>query len=101
MFVQLTKDLLGRKVGERLDVADTDGQQLIRAGAATAVSDDPVAPVLQRALDGAFARYSQGLDAALNQALRPPDQHHKQNEKRDRARKQRGDVGGRQLRDEA
>src|SRR5690348_10313037 len=28
MFVQLTKEFLGRKAGERIDVSDADGQQL-------------------------------------------------------------------------
>jgi HK97 family phage major capsid protein len=70
MFVQLTKDLLGRKAGDRLAVADADGQQLLRSGAAVAVADDPVDAAVQRALDAALGRYSQGLDAALNQALK-------------------------------
>ena len=37
MFVQLTKDFLGRKAGERIDVSDADGQQLFQSGAATLV----------------------------------------------------------------
>src|SRR6266404_5808238 len=70
MFVQLNKDLLGRKAGERLDVGDAEAQQLIRSGAAVAVSEDPITPAVNRALDGAFARYAQNLDAALNRALK-------------------------------
>ena len=33
MFVQLTKDYLGRKAGERLDVGEADGRDLIHGGA--------------------------------------------------------------------
>src|SRR5436309_218212 len=70
MFVQLTKDLLGRKAGERIDVAEADAQQLIRAGTASAVADDPITPAVNRALEGAFNRYAHDLDTALNQTLR-------------------------------
>ncbi len=70
MFVQLSKDLLGRKAGERLDVDEADGRSLLQSGAAVAVADDPISPAVQRALDGAVGRYSQSLDSALNQALK-------------------------------
>src|SRR5438552_2625749 len=70
MFVQLTKDFLGKKAGERIDVHDADGQQMIQSGSAVAVPDDPLAPAVSRALEGALAKYSQNLDAAVNQALK-------------------------------
>jgi HK97 family phage major capsid protein len=70
MFVQLNRDLLGRKAGERIDVGDADAQQLIRSGAAVAVADDPITPAVNRALEEAFTRYAKGLDAALNQTLK-------------------------------
>ena len=34
MFVQLKKDFLGKPAGERIDVADSDGQTLIEQGIA-------------------------------------------------------------------
>ncbi len=36
MFVELLKDFLGKKAGERLDVADADAHLLIQQGAARA-----------------------------------------------------------------
>ena len=60
MFVQLTKPLLGRKAGERLDLADADARALVASGAATAVADDPLAPALTRAVEGALARHQTG-----------------------------------------
>ena len=70
MFVQLTKDFLGRRAGERIDVSPADAQQLVAAGSAATVADDPIAGAVGRALDGALGRHSQALDAAVNQALK-------------------------------
>jgi HK97 family phage major capsid protein len=69
MFVQLTKEFLGRKAGERIDVNDADGQQLIRSGSAVAVADDPLTPAISRALEGALSNYTQSLDGVINRAL--------------------------------
>jgi HK97 family phage major capsid protein len=70
MFVQLTKDFLGRRAGERIDVSPADAQQLVAAGSATTVADDPIAGAVGRALEGALGRHAQALDAAVNQALK-------------------------------
>jgi HK97 family phage major capsid protein len=70
MFVQLTRDQLGRKAGERLDVSPADAQDLIAAGDAVAVADDPITPAVSRALEGALERHSRNLDAAVNRSLR-------------------------------
>ena len=69
MFIQLTKEFLGKKVGERIDVAEADAAQLVRQGVAVPVADDPITPAVAKALEGAFARYHQGLDKAIQQAL--------------------------------
>ena len=70
MFVQLTKDFLGRRAGERIDVAPGDAQQLIASSSATAVADDPIAGAVGRAIEGALGRHAQTLDAAIGQALK-------------------------------
>ncbi len=70
MFVQLTKDYLGRKAGERLDVSDADGRELIHSGAASAVSDDVLTPAVSRAVDSAVQRYTQQLDTLISQSLK-------------------------------
>src|SRR5712692_10732536 len=62
VFIQLTKEFLGKKVGERIDVAEADAAQLVRQGVAVHVADDPLTPAVAKALEGAFARYNQGLD---------------------------------------
>jgi HK97 family phage major capsid protein len=62
MFVQLTKDFLGKPIGERIDVADADADQLIRQGWAQAVDDDVLTPMIARAVQGE-------LDVAVERAL--------------------------------
>jgi HK97 family phage major capsid protein len=69
MFVQLTRPFLGRAAGERIDVSDVDARSLVGSGAATAVVDDPLTPAVNKALEAAFGRYTQGLDAVINQSL--------------------------------
>ena len=73
MFVQLTKDFLGRRAGERIDVSPADAQSLIGAGSAPAIADDPISTAVTRALDGALGRLTENLDGAINQALKSGD----------------------------
>src|SRR4051812_30598079 len=62
MFVQLTKELLGKPVGERIDVSDADADQLIQQGWAQPVDGDLLTPTLTRAVQG-------GLDDAVDRAM--------------------------------
>jgi HK97 family phage major capsid protein len=62
MFVQLTKDFLGKPIGERIDVAEADAEQLIRQGWAQAVEDDVLTPLIARGVQ-------QELDVAVERAL--------------------------------
>lgn len=65
MFVQLTKEFLGKSVGERIDVSDSDADQLIRQGWAQPINDDLITPMIARAvqqeLDGAIERSMQSF----------------------------------------
>src|SRR5262245_9256923 len=70
MFVQLTRDYLGRKAGERLDLAKGDAQALIAAGTATAVEGDPLEPIVARALEHALAGVGGGVESAVEAALK-------------------------------
>lgn len=51
MFVQLTRDFLGRPAGERIDVAEADAGHLVREGLAEPIRDNPLEPVIARALE--------------------------------------------------
>jgi HK97 family phage major capsid protein len=62
MFVELVKDFLGKPAGERIHVAEGDAEHLIQQGVAQALADDPVAPLVNRALQT-------GLDAAVDRAV--------------------------------
>jgi HK97 family phage major capsid protein len=70
MFVQLTKDFLGRKAGERIDLLEADAQSFLARGLATPVTDDLISPLIGKALDGVFTRFTQSLDSAINTSLR-------------------------------
>lgn len=69
MFVQLTRDYLGRKAGERIDLADADAAALIAAGTAAAVADDPLVPLVARALEQALSGVSGNVQSAVESAL--------------------------------
>jgi HK97 family phage major capsid protein len=69
MFVQLQKEFMGRKAGERIDLAEADANLLIKDGFATAVSDDLITPAVQKAMEQAFGGFQKGLDAVIASAL--------------------------------
>ena len=64
MFVQLTKEFLGKPAGERIDVSDADAadRASMRQGWAQPVDDDVLTPTIARAVQG-------GLDGAVERAL--------------------------------
>ena len=62
MFVQLTKEILGKPAGERIDVADADADQLIRQGWAQPIEHDLLTPTIARAVQS-------GLDDAVERSL--------------------------------
>jgi hypothetical protein len=69
MFVELLKDFLGKKAGERIHVADAEGRQLIAAGVARALADDPVTPLVTRAIENALDGFTRNLDSAVTETL--------------------------------
>jgi HK97 family phage major capsid protein len=70
MFVQLTKEFLGRKPGERIDVSESDAQHLIAQQVAAPVADDLITPAVSRALEGAFTKFTQSLDGIISASLK-------------------------------
>jgi len=70
MFVQLTREFLGKPIGERIDVSNADAQSLIDQGTAVAVADDPIASAVGKAFDGALGRFSDTLTRTMEKTLR-------------------------------
>ena len=70
MFVQLLKEFMGRKIGERIDVSETDANALVAQQIATPVADDIITPAVQRAMEQAFSGFQKGLDAVINASLK-------------------------------
>ncbi len=62
MFVELVQEYHGKPAGERIHVADADAERLIQQGVGQAVADDPIAPLVTRALQS-------GLDIAVERAV--------------------------------
>jgi HK97 family phage major capsid protein len=67
MFVQLRKEFLGNPPGKRIDVTDEHGQLLVQRGIADPLTEDPVAPLVNRTVEQMTARMSEGVNAALKQ----------------------------------
>src|SRR5205823_112469 len=70
MFVQLKKDFMGRKAGERIAVSDTDREDLIKSGIAEAFSDDPITPLVARGIESALGGFTRGLDGIIQATLK-------------------------------
>jgi HK97 family phage major capsid protein len=69
MFVQLVKDFLGKKAGERLSVDDAEGPSLIASGIAEAVTDSGLNDLIDKELVGIRDRLGRSMDAAVGAAL--------------------------------
>ncbi|MFO0876496.1 MAG: phage major capsid protein [Gemmataceae bacterium] len=70
MFVQLSRDFLGKKAGERIDLAESDAQALLQSGTATAIGDDRLGPLLQQTLDHALAGVTGQVQGAVERSLK-------------------------------
>jgi HK97 family phage major capsid protein len=70
MFVQLQKDFLGKKPGERIDLDKEHADKLVEMGVATVVTDDLITPAVSRALESAFGKFTQALDGIVNESLK-------------------------------
>src|SRR5262245_34455868 len=62
MFVELVSEYHGKPAGERIHVADADAERLVQEGVAQSIADDPIAPLVMRALQP-------GLDSAVERAV--------------------------------
>lgn len=70
MFIELLKDFLGHRPGERIDVGEDDAHRLIEAGVARAVEGDPLAEAVTQAMTSTLGKFTQGLENAVDSALR-------------------------------
>jgi HK97 family phage major capsid protein len=70
MFVELLKEFLGKKAGERIHVAEAEARQLIAGGIAKAVGDDPIGPLVTKAMESALSGFTRGLDTIVNETLK-------------------------------
>ena len=69
-WIELVKDYLGKKAGERVALDGGDANPLIAAGIARAVADDPIGSAIAKGLDGALAGFTRGLDQIIQQTLK-------------------------------
>src|SRR5579871_6287558 len=70
MFVELLKDFLGQKAGQRIHVGEAEGRQLIANGVAKAVSDDAITPLVTKAMESALSGFTRGLDTIITETLK-------------------------------
>lgn len=70
MFVQLTRDFLGKKAGERIDLTEPDANALLANGTATAVHEDVLTPLVQRTLEQALTGVVGQVQSAVDSALK-------------------------------
>jgi hypothetical protein len=87
-WIELTKDYLGKKAGERLALDEKDAQPLISSGIARPVPDDP--------LGGAIARRRRAMDLRplrRQRGWRPAHRGRAERARRDPAQRQ-GQVDG-------
>jgi len=70
MFVQLIKEFLGKKPGERIDVDKEHADTLIEKGLAAPVTDDPIGPAIAKGLESAFGKLNAALEKTVDEALK-------------------------------
>lgn len=71
MFVQLKKEFLGKPIGERLEVSDTDGAHLVKEGIADQIQPtDAVNSLMAKAMEAATQKISETIQLTVDQALK-------------------------------
>jgi HK97 family phage major capsid protein len=70
MWIELLKDFLGKKAGERIFLDPAEARALVASGAAREPADDPLGPVIARGVETALAGFTRGLDGIINAALK-------------------------------
>jgi hypothetical protein len=70
MWVELLKDFMGKKAGERIHLSAEEAATLVNGGLARSVSDDPIQAAIARGIEGALAGFTRGLDTIIASTLK-------------------------------
>src|SRR5262249_15361891 len=70
MFIVFKKDYLSHKAGAQVDVEPQVAKQLIEQGYAEVVTEDPLAPLLARSMEGLLANLNKSMSESLDAALK-------------------------------
>ena len=70
MFVELLKDFLGKKAGERIHLAPDEAKSLVAAGIAKEVAEDVLGPIIAKGVGSALDGFTKGLDAIIAETLK-------------------------------
>jgi HK97 family phage major capsid protein len=70
MWIELLKEFLGKRAGERIYVSEPEGRQLISVSTAKAVDEDPLTPVITKGVESALAGFTKGLDGIITATLK-------------------------------
>ena len=70
MWIELLKEFLGKKAGERIFLDQGEAKALVAAGIAREVSDDPLSGVIAKGVESALAGFTRGLDGIINATLK-------------------------------
>jgi HK97 family phage major capsid protein len=70
MWVELLKDFMGKKAGERIHLDDAEAATLVNGALARSVSDDPIQAAIARGIEGALAGFTRGLDGIIASTLK-------------------------------
>src|SRR5687767_160501 len=70
MWIELVKDFLGQKAGQRIDVADADARALVAAGTARDVQGDPLVEAVQKSMAEALSKITGSIGSAVDSAMK-------------------------------
>jgi hypothetical protein len=68
MFVQLLKDHIGCKSGERIDVSPDDGAYMVQKGIAQPM-EDPITPLVAKGIEGVIAKMQEARQFAIDRLV--------------------------------
>lgn len=70
MFVELLKDFLGKKAGERIHLEKSEADSLVASGIAKALTEDPLSQIVAKGVGSALEGFTKGLDAIIAETLK-------------------------------